>query len=162
MAWMLLLTVVNGLCEAGSRLANAVLAMATGALLGSGINHLVGAVVASVVVAFGVGVTTWSVPNVAWFYFAVGCMGVLVVAANNYAIPRIGAVLGSMLLVAAQLIGSAVLDHYGVLGGQPVPMSGLRLLGLTLLLGGVALTLKGRQTQHRDAAQYDSHDNTAL
>jgi transporter family-2 protein len=147
MAWMLLLTVINGLCEAGSRLANAVLAMATGALLGSGINHLVGSLVASVLVALGIGITAWRVPDLAWFYFAGGCMGVLVVAANNYAIPRIGAVLGSMLLVAAQLIGSAVLDHYGVLGGAPVPMSALRLLGLALLLGGALLTLQGRQRQ---------------
>lgn len=150
MMWMLLLTVVNGVCEASSRLMNAALSMTTGALLGSGINHLVGAATASVFVAFGIGVTAWRVPDLPWIYFMGGCIGVLVVAAGNYAVPRIGAVLCSMLLVAAQLIGSAVLDQYGVLGGTPVPMSPLRLAGLTLLLGGALLTLTGR---HRSASE---------
>ena len=78
-------------------------------------------------------------------------MGVLVVAANNYAVPRIGAVLSSMLLVAAQLIGSVVLDHYGVLGGVPVPVSPLRVLGIGLLLGGALLTLQVRKGQRAEA-----------
>ncbi len=151
MAWMLLLTVINGACEAASRLANAVLAMSTGALAGSGINHLVGSLTATVVLLAGIGITTWTVPDLAWFYFAGGCIGVLVVAANNYAVPRIGAVLSSMLLVAAQLIGSVVLDHYGVLGGVPVPVSPLRVLGIGLLLGGALLTLQVRKGQRAEA-----------
>lgn len=151
MAWMLLLTVINGACEAASRLANAVLAMSAGALVGAGINHLVGSLTATVVLLTGVGITTWTVPDLAWFYFAGGCIGVLVVTANNYAVPRIGAVLSSMLLVAAQLIGSVVLDHYGVLGGVPVPVSPLRVLGIGLLLGGALLTLQVRKGQRAEA-----------
>jgi bacterial/archaeal transporter family-2 protein len=43
------------------------------------------------------------------------------------------------LVVAGQLIVSVFLEHFGVLVAQPHPINVLRLLGLALVFGGVAL-----------------------
>jgi bacterial/archaeal transporter family-2 protein len=43
------------------------------------------------------------------------------------------------LVVAGQLIVSVLLEHFGLLVSQPHPISVLRLVGLTLVFGGVAL-----------------------
>ncbi|NBC85585.1 MAG: hypothetical protein GVY25_05275, partial [Bacteroidetes bacterium] len=71
--------------------------------------------------------------------------GVFVVAASNYAVPRIGAVLLGMLLLAAQLITSAGLDHFGLLGGSPIALSWTRIAGLALVLTGAAVTMTERR-----------------
>jgi bacterial/archaeal transporter family-2 protein len=53
--------------------------------------------------------------------------------------PKLGPGLGFGLVVAGQLIVSVLLEHFGLLVSQPHPISVLRLVGLTLVFGGVAL-----------------------
>jgi len=139
-----LLAFCNGIVGALSRLVNASLATYTGSLSGSFINHVVGTVTAGGLLVAGVrtGVLQWG--GLPWYYWIGGCMGVFVVAASNYAVPRIGAVLLGMLLLAAQLIASAGLDHFGLLGGSPIELSWMRVLGLAVLLAGAALTTTAR------------------
>ncbi len=139
-----ILAFCNGIVGALSRLVNASLATYTGSLSGSFINHVVGTAVAGGLLVAGVrtGVLQWG--GLAWYYWIGGCMGVFVVAASNYAVPRIGAVLLGMLLLAAQLIASAGLDHFGLLGGSPIELSWTRVLGLAVLLAGAALTTTAR------------------
>jgi len=43
------------------------------------------------------------------------------------------------LIVAGQMTASVVLDHFGWLGYQLHPLSGMRILGVCLLVGGVVL-----------------------
>jgi transporter family-2 protein len=140
-----LLALSNGVIGALSRLVNAALATYVGSLTGSLINHIVGTVAAGALLLVGVrtGVLQWG--GLPWYYWIGGCMGVFVVAASNYAVPRIGAVLLGMLLLAAQLITSAGLDHWGALGGSPIELTWQRVLGLALVLAGAGLTLTERR-----------------
>jgi transporter family-2 protein len=43
------------------------------------------------------------------------------------------------LIIAGQMSASLFLDHFGWLGFQVHPVSGLKMLGVVLLLGGVVL-----------------------
>ena len=43
------------------------------------------------------------------------------------------------LIIAGQMFASLFLDHFGWLGYQVHPVSGLKMLGVALLLGGVVL-----------------------
>jgi transporter family-2 protein len=143
-----LLALCNGIIGALSRLVNASLATYAGSLRGSWINHIVGTGVAGAVLLLGVRTGTLQWGGLAWYYWIGGCMGVFVVAASNYAVPRIGAVLLGMLLLAAQLVTSAALDHWGALGGQPIELSWARVIGLLILLAGAALTMSERNRRH--------------
>lgn len=138
----ILLALCNGVIGATSRLVNAALATRAGSLRGSMINHIVGTIVAAALLLAGVRTGVLQIGGLAWFYWIGGCMGVFVVAASNYAVPRIGAVLLGVLLLAAQLMTSAGLDHFGLLGGTAIELSWMRMAGLALvLIGAVTATI---------------------
>jgi len=138
----ILLALCNGVIGATSRLVNAALATRAGSLRGSLINHIVGTIVAAALLGVGVRTGVLQMGGLAWFYWIGGCMGVFVVAASNYAVPRIGAVLLGVLLLAAQLVTSAGLDHFGFLGGTAIELSWMRVAGLALvLIGAVTATI---------------------
>jgi transporter family-2 protein len=138
-----LLAAVNGVIGALSRLVNAALGTYVGSLESSWINHVVGTAVAGGFLLLGwrTGVLQG---GLAWYYWIGGCLGVGVVAASNYAVPRIGAVLLGMILLAVQLCTGAALDAIGALGGTPIPLTWTRGVGLLLLMAGALLVLTER------------------
>ncbi|MEF8797112.1 MAG: DMT family transporter [Salinivenus sp.] len=82
--------------------------------------------------------------GVAPVYLSGGVLGVLVVAISNYAVRHAGAALFAVLVLAFQLVGSALIDHYGWLGQSPISLSWARLAGLVLLIvGGVLVVTDG-------------------
>ena len=139
-----LLAAINGVLSALSRVVNAALGLYVGSLESSWINHVVGTAFAALLLGVGVSTGTLQWGGLPWYYWMGGCLGVGVVAASSYAVARIGAVLFGMIVLAVQLAASAGLDHYGVLGGDPIPLSWMRLGGLTVLIAGALLTLTER------------------
>jgi transporter family-2 protein len=53
--------------------------------------------------------------------------------------PRLGAATMIAAIVAGQMIASLVLDQYGLLGFPIHPISGVRVFGAALVIGGVIL-----------------------
>ncbi len=139
-----LLAAFNGVLSALSRVVNAALGTYVGSLESSWINHVVGTAFAALLLLLGLSTGTLQWGGLAWYYWIGGCFGVGVVAASNYAVARIGAVLFGMVVLAVQLGTSAGLDHYGALGGEPIPLTWTRLGGLALLMAGALLTLTDR------------------
>jgi transporter family-2 protein len=68
-----------------------------------------------------------------------GLGGAAVVLVSLIAVRSLGAGGVTAALVATQLVGSIVLDRMGVLGLNGSPITGQRLAGVALLLGGMAL-----------------------
>lgn len=68
-----------------------------------------------------------------------GILGATYVAIGIFAIPRIGVGVFTALVVTGQLVVSVALDHFGLLGLQIYPVTGPRILGVALLIAGVAL-----------------------
>lgn len=76
-----------------------------------------------------------------WLWLT-GVMGATVVLAITFAPPRIGTFATIALLIAGQLAAAAIVDAFGWLGSDRIPMTLTRASGLILLAAGAFLTLK--------------------
>jgi len=78
----------------------------------------------------------WRVSPQFWFG---GAFGTLYVLASILMLRKLGVATLIALLVAGQMIGSLVVDHFGLFGVKPHPIDAIRLAGATMLVGGVLL-----------------------
>ncbi len=74
-----------------------------------------------------------------WFYWIGGLLGAVYVAAIIVLTPRLGVALTFGITVAAQMIFGVMMDHYGWLGVPEHPINWMRVIGVTMIIGGVAL-----------------------
>jgi bacterial/archaeal transporter family-2 protein len=79
---------------------------------------------------------------VPWYALTAGLLGLVIVGAIGYTVPRLGLSKAFTIIVAAQFIVAAILDHFGVLGAAMRPLDGTRLAGMGLLIMGVWLIMK--------------------
>lgn len=123
-----------------SRQVNGRLSLSTSPLVSSFWNHLVGFVLLTVI---GLGLGGLIPPTAAaapWFDYIGGPLGVVFVAAGSWLIPRIGATNTALLIIGGQMISGVVLD---LLSASPKPLLA-SVIGVALILGGVALTQRRR------------------
>lgn len=104
--------------------------------------HLGGAVLAGVplVALGGGGLGAWR--TVPWYALGAGALGVILIAAITFTIPRIGVAATVALVVAAQLSIGAWLDHFGLLETAMRELGLGRIAGIVLLLAGAWLVLR--------------------
>jgi transporter family-2 protein len=74
-----------------------------------------------------------------WWSWTGGLIGATYVASAVVLAPRLGASLFFAALVAGQLMGAVLVDHYGWLGFAQQRITLTKLLGLGLLVAGVLL-----------------------
>ena len=74
-----------------------------------------------------------------WWVWSGGLLGAFLVAATIVLAPRLSAGTMIALIVTGQMATSIVLDHFGLVGYPVHPVNVLRLAGVVLLVGGVAL-----------------------
>jgi transporter family-2 protein len=74
-----------------------------------------------------------------WWIWTGGALGAFFVAVAVVLVPRLGATTMLALILAGQMGGSLLLDHFGLLGYPLHPVSAGRLLGVALLAAGVVL-----------------------
>jgi transporter family-2 protein len=65
--------------------------------------------------------------------------GVAIVTVSLIAVRSLGVAGVTAALVATQLITSALIDRYGLLGVKELPLTSARLVGIGLLMGGTLL-----------------------
>jgi transporter family-2 protein len=95
---------------------------------------------ALLLLAWGQGMAGWQ--RVPWYAFLAGFVGVVIVGAVSYAVPRLG--LGNTLVItiASQLIVGALLDHFGLLGAVQRPLGPGRAVGMAVLILGAWLVTR--------------------
>jgi transporter family-2 protein len=71
-----------------------------------------------------------------------GVMSAFIILAITVAGPRIGVVATTAFLIAAQFALAAVIDRYGWFGVERIAFSWPRVVGISLLVVGAALTLR--------------------
>ena len=106
---------------------------------------LINFVVGTVALACALLVTRAPIPGAAqlagipaWAWLA-GLAGASYVAGSAVIGPMIGGAAFIALIVAGQMAGAMVLDHFGVLGFPERPVSAVRLAGVALVVLGVVL-----------------------
>jgi transporter family-2 protein len=80
--------------------------------------------------------------SVPWYALLAGTLGLVVIGAVSYAIPRVGVATTIILIVAGQLTIGAWLDHFGLLGAAVRPFDLSRLAGIFVLSVGVWLMVR--------------------
>lgn len=125
---------------------NSRLAQAAGSAWASAaVNFAVGLVVL-VVVALAMRVPTPQGSKVAalpWWAWMGGVIGAMFVAGATYLVPKVGTTVFLGCAVAGQMAASLAIDHFGLMGLEARPVSLLRLGGVVLLAGGVAMVKMG-------------------
>ncbi len=71
-----------------------------------------------------------------------GLLSAFIVLAITFGTPRIGVAATIGLVIAGNLVMAAIIDRYGLFGFHPIALHWPRLLGIALLAGGAALSLK--------------------
>ena len=77
--------------------------------------------------------------SIPWYYWAGGVLGAFYVAAVILLAPKLGVALTFGLSVAGQMIFGLLIDHYGWLGIPAHTVNWPRMLGVGLIIAGVAL-----------------------
>ena len=138
----LLAAVLLGMTVAFQPLMNAVLARAIGSPFGAAaISIAVAALGAAAMVAVtGRGdMSRATLASVPWWIYLAGFVGTLFVAGGVVIAPITGAQLFFISVIAGQLIGATLADHFGLFGLAVRPLSLERALGLALVLAGALL-----------------------
>jgi len=74
-----------------------------------------------------------------WTLYVGGACGVVILASLAFVFPRIGAAVAIALVVLGQGAAALAIDHFGLLGMPKEPVTWLRVAGLLLVGGGVAM-----------------------
>ncbi|WP_407146540.1 DMT family transporter [Bradyrhizobium sp. ORS 86] len=74
-----------------------------------------------------------------WWAWSGGFLGGVFILLVILLLPSLGAATLLALVVAGQMLAGIVMDHFGVFGLPPHPVSVSRLIGIALVIGGVLL-----------------------
>ncbi len=77
-----------------------------------------------------------------WYLYLGGLIGLLIVAAPIFLVPRIGATATLTAVVVGQLALAVVIDHFGLLGVPRNELTITRILGVVILALGTLLIVK--------------------
>jgi transporter family-2 protein len=113
-----------------------------GSLESAFVFHLGGALIASVplLIMGGGHLSKWR--DVPTFALLSGGLGLVLIAAISYSIPRIGLASTVAPLIAAQLVAGSVIDHFGLFGLEVRLLDPARATGIVLLFVGVWLVTR--------------------
>ena len=104
--------------------------------------HIGGAILAGAALLSVRGGNLGAWRSVPWYALAAGSLGLVVLSAVSYTIPRIGAATTVTLVVVAQLVTAALLDHFGLLGTSVRLLDPARLIGIAVLFAGTWLIMR--------------------
>lgn len=101
-----------------------------------------GLVIALIIFLFARGgnISAWR--NVPWYVFAAGPLGLVVIASLSYTVPRLGTAAATTLFVAAWLVLSATIDHFGWFDSPLRPLDLTRIAGIIALFIGTWLMVR--------------------
>ena len=106
------------------------------------ITYASGGILAGVIMLASRGGNLRSWQAVPWYALSAGVLGLVIVAAIGYTIPRLGLAKAFTVIVASQFLTVALLDHFGLMGAMVRPLDFSRLMGFGVLILGVWLIMR--------------------
>ncbi len=143
--YMLAAIVVGTLIAAQPPL-NAILARAVGSAFGATAISIAVAFITILVLLLFTGsghITRENLASVPWWVYLAGTVGAIFVGSGVVIAPVTGALVFFVCIVAGQLLGSLLADHFGAFGLQVREVSAWRLAGLGLVLTGAIMVSRG-------------------
>ena len=101
-----------------------------------------GGLIIGIIMLFLRGGNLSSLQTIPYYTLLVGPLGLVLIAAIGYSVPRLGLVTAFTIIVAAQFIIAAVIDHFGLLGADLHSFNLPRMLGICIMLLGIWLTVR--------------------
>ncbi|CAG67372.1 MULTISPECIES: DMT family transporter [Acinetobacter] len=80
--------------------------------------------------------------EIPWFLWLGGFLGVYAISLSIYTAPKLGFLTLSGLIIFGQIAMSMLLDHFGWLGTDKVPVNWQRLIGALMIFIGVIFTFQ--------------------
>ena len=80
--------------------------------------------------------------QIPWFLWLGGFLGVYAISLSIYAVPKLGFLTLTGVIIFGQISMSMLLDHFGWFGTEKTPIHWQRLLGSIVIFIGVFLTLQ--------------------
>ena len=141
-AILIIVAVVGGISVALQAQMMGLLDKSIGTLEGVFVTYAGGGLLIALILIFMRGGNMGAWQSVPWYAYSSGALGLIIVGAIGYSAPRLGLVATFTIIVSAQFILAAVIDHFGVLGAVTRPLDLSRMLGIALLLAGIWLTMR--------------------
>jgi len=104
--------------------------------------HIGGALVAGLILATMRGGNLGSWQTVPWYALSAGVLGLIVIGAISYGVPRVGPSSLFTLLLVGQLLIGLLVDHFGLFGNVIRSLDLSRLVGVGVVLLGTWLVLR--------------------
>ena len=136
------LAIGAGVSVATQQVFNGSLRTSVGSPAWAGFFSYLGGLLTMVVVLFALGERwpSWkAVIEAPWWAWSGGVLGGVFILLMILLLPALGAATLIALVVAGQMILTITLDHFGLFGLTPHPISVSRLAGAALLIAGVVL-----------------------
>lgn len=80
--------------------------------------------------------------QVPWYTLLSGPMGLILIAAIGYSVPRLGLVPAFTVMVAAQFATAALIDQFGLFGADIRPITLSRITGMMVMFLGIWLVMR--------------------
>lgn len=138
-----ILTMVGGISLSSQSSVNANLGRRIGTIEGALMSFLTGTgFLIILVLFFGQGNILGIFNAPIWQLAAVFC-GVFFIMFNMTAIPIIGVISTSILVISGQLSMGLVIDHFGWFSGEQIPLDGKRIAGFLFMMLALYFIYKG-------------------
>ena len=141
-AILIVVAVIGGISVALQAQMMGLLDKSIGTLEGVFVTYAGGGLLIALILIFMRGGNLGAWLSVPWYAYSSGALGLIIVGAIGYSAPRLGLVATFTIIVSAQFIVAALVDHFGVLGAVTRPLDLSRMLGIALLLAGIWLTMR--------------------
>ncbi|WP_212515092.1 DMT family transporter [Acinetobacter soli] len=108
------------------------------------ISFLIGTIVLGLLVSFedATKPSLAQLGQIPWYLWLGGFLGVYAISVSIYTAPKFGFLTLSGVIIFGQLGMSMLLDHFGWLGNQKVPVNWQRVLGAIMIFAGVIFTFQ--------------------
>jgi bacterial/archaeal transporter family-2 protein len=140
--YLYVLALGAGVSVATQQVLNGSLRTSLGSPAWAGFFSYLGGLLTMIAVLFALGeqLPSWrAVANTPWWAWSGGLLGGVFILLAILLLPSLGAATLIALVVAGQMLATITLDHFGLFGLAPHPVSLSRLLGAALLVAGVVL-----------------------
>lgn len=140
----LLIAMISGIAMAVQGSINSIMGKVTGLLEATLVVHVVGTgVILAGLFLLKLGKGDLArLPQVPWYAYLGGALGVAIVYGVIFSIPRLGVALATTAIIVGQVTTALTIDHFGLFGLEKISFTWVKGLGLALLAAGAKLMLK--------------------